>query len=474
MVTRDETTGRKRREVCRDLITPLTFAEVKLGTPKPALVFSPTTTTINTTTTTKASTVTTTKAVSYKFHSWTWILPASSRSMDDNDWDLYAVVRGCSVAAASDPLSSLPPPLLPVVKEESLGGGKDEALAFPDLMGTSTSPYELEELCQPFYIKTHLQPLQQRQLQPLLVPKPSYRPSCAPATSVFPALAVVPHQLQQQPRLPQRPVSQAPRSKRRCTSALISSSNRIVRFCLYASNLVETKNKGVISMRALITSLGNCCTSRKNQQKKVVCQVPADGVSRGYYRCSSSKGCQARKQVERNREDPGILVITYTAEHNHPVPTHRNSLSGSTRQKFPPPSSSAQPPPTSGCEGDGEQLKSPGGHLPSSPLSSSAAAQRPSPTTTLTDSVESKDEEEEDEEELLTVGDMEMMGEDDMLFLGMEVMDGSTPTAGTTKSPAMVSVGSASFEEDDSFDEHFFRSPWVANDNAAAAAAGGS
>ncbi|CAL9764929.1 unnamed protein product [Musa acuminata subsp. burmannicoides] len=346
--------------------------------------------------------------------------------MDDNDWDLYAVVRGCSaaaVAAASDPLSSLPPPL-PVVKEESLGGGKDEALGFPDLMGTSTSPYELAELCQPFYIKTHLQPLQQRQLQPLLVPKPSYRPSCAPATSVFPALAVVPHQLQQQPRQPQRPVSQTPRSKR-----------------------------------------------RKNQQKKVVCQVPADGASSDmwawrkygqkpikgspyprqgcYYRCSSSKGCQARKQVERNREDPGILVITYTAEHNHPVPTHRNSLSGSTRQN----------------------------HLPSSPLSSSAAAQRPSPTTALTDSVESKDDEEdededEDEEELLTVGDMEMMGADDLFFLGMEVIDGSTTTAGTTKSPAMVSVGSASFEEDGGFEEHFFRSPWVANDNAAAAAGG--
>ncbi|CAL9097139.1 unnamed protein product [Musa acuminata var. zebrina] len=359
--------------------------------------------------------------------------------MDDNDWDLYAVVRGCSaaaVAAASDPLSSLPPPL-PVVKEESLGGGMDEALGFPDLMGTSTSPYELEELCQPFYIKTHLQPLQHRQLQPLLVPKPSYRPSCAPATSVFPALAVVPHQLQQQPRQPQRPVSQTPRSKR-----------------------------------------------RKNQQKKMVCQVPADGASSdmwawrkygqkpikgspyprqgynppnllllfrfnlcfqlpSYYRCSSSKGCQARKQVERNREDPGILVITYTAEHNHPVPTHRNSLSGSTRQKIPPTGSSAQPPPASGCEGDGEQLKSPGSH-----------------------------DEDKDEEELLMVGDMEMMGADDLIFLGMEVIDGSTTTAGTTKSPAMVSVGSASFEEDGGFEEHFFRSPWVANDNAAAAAGG--
>lgn len=53
--------------------------------------------------------------------------------------------------------------------------------------------------------------------------------------------------------------------------------------------------------------------------------------SRGYYRCSSSKGCLARKQVERSRTDPNMLVITYTAEHNHPWPTQRNALAGSTR-----------------------------------------------------------------------------------------------------------------------------------------------
>lgn len=52
---------------------------------------------------------------------------------------------------------------------------------------------------------------------------------------------------------------------------------------------------------------------------------------RGYYRCSSSKGCSARKQVERSRTDPNMLVITYTSEHNHPWPTHRNTLAGSTR-----------------------------------------------------------------------------------------------------------------------------------------------
>ncbi|KAG6407100.1 hypothetical protein SASPL_130082 [Salvia splendens] len=42
---------------------------------------------------------------------------------------------------------------------------------------------------------------------------------------------------------------------------------------------------------------------------------------RGYYKCSSSKGCPARKQVERSRLDPTTLLITYSCNHNHPLPT---------------------------------------------------------------------------------------------------------------------------------------------------------
>ncbi|TVU31512.1 hypothetical protein EJB05_23199 [Eragrostis curvula] len=63
-------------------------------------------------------------------------------------------------------------------------------------------------------------------------------------------------------------------------------------------------------------------------------QKPIKGspYPRGYYRCSSSKGCSARKQVERSRTDPSMLVITYTSDHNHPWPTQRNALAGSTRQ----------------------------------------------------------------------------------------------------------------------------------------------
>ncbi|KAG0474749.1 hypothetical protein HPP92_014435 [Vanilla planifolia] len=101
---------------------------------------------------------------------------------------------------------------------------------------------------------------------------------------------------------------------------------------------------------------------RKGQAKKVVC-VPAPAAAtgkpggevvpsdlwawrkygqkpikgspypRGYYRCSSSKGCSARKQVERSRTDPNMLVITYTSEHNHAWPTQRNALAGSTRSQ---------------------------------------------------------------------------------------------------------------------------------------------
>lgn len=50
-------------------------------------------------------------------------------------------------------------------------------------------------------------------------------------------------------------------------------------------------------------------------------QKPIKGspYPRGYYRCSSSKGCPARKQVERSRLDPTMLLITYCSEHNHQI-----------------------------------------------------------------------------------------------------------------------------------------------------------
>lgn len=37
----------------------------------------------------------------------------------------------------------------------------------------------------------------------------------------------------------------------------------------------------------------------------------------GYYKCSSMRGCPARKHVERASDDPAMLIVTYEGEHSH-------------------------------------------------------------------------------------------------------------------------------------------------------------
>ncbi|KAK1281660.1 WRKY transcription factor 22 [Acorus calamus] len=232
-----------------------------------------------------------------------------------DDWDLHAVVRGCNASC------SLPSPDASTTDPLSLvndywdclsgftGGGDDInndglSFRFPDLWETQTAIEDLEALCKPFFQIN----------EPPNQGNPGETSKASPLVQAVAVPSAVrqrpPEEQQQQRQRPhiQKPISQIPRSKR-----------------------------------------------KKNQQKKVVCQVPADGLSsdmwawrkygqkpikgspypRGYYRCSSSKGCLARKQVERCRSDPSMFVITYTAEHNHPLPTHRNSLAGSTRHKLP-------------------------------------------------------------------------------------------------------------------------------------------
>eukprot|EP01018_Ginkgo_biloba_P024897 Gb_12539 [translate_table: standard] len=38
---------------------------------------------------------------------------------------------------------------------------------------------------------------------------------------------------------------------------------------------------------------------------------------RGYYKCSTIKGCPARKHVEPSKEAPSMLIVTYEGEHDH-------------------------------------------------------------------------------------------------------------------------------------------------------------
>ncbi|XP_022865932.1 probable WRKY transcription factor 7, partial [Olea europaea var. sylvestris] len=85
----------------------------------------------------------------------------------------------------------------------------------------------------------------------------------------------------------------------------------------------------------------HCPKKRKSRVKRVVripaismktSDIPSDDYSwrkygqkpikgsphpRGYYKCSSVRGCPARKHVERALDDPTMLIVTYEGEHNH-------------------------------------------------------------------------------------------------------------------------------------------------------------
>ncbi|XP_062074068.1 probable WRKY transcription factor 15 [Humulus lupulus] len=92
-----------------------------------------------------------------------------------------------------------------------------------------------------------------------------------------------------------------------------------------------------------VASTGGCHCSKRRKLKKrrrirvpsvsnKLADIPPDDYSwrkygqkpikgspypRSYYKCSSLKGCPARKHVERCLEDPAMLVVTYEGDHNH-------------------------------------------------------------------------------------------------------------------------------------------------------------
>ncbi|CAM0904967.1 unnamed protein product [Alopecurus aequalis] len=85
----------------------------------------------------------------------------------------------------------------------------------------------------------------------------------------------------------------------------------------------------------------HCSKRRKSRVKRMTrvpaisskaAEIPADDFSwrkygqkpikgspypRGYYKCSTVRGCPARKHVERDPSDPTMLIVTYEGDHRH-------------------------------------------------------------------------------------------------------------------------------------------------------------
>ncbi|XP_017974063.1 PREDICTED: probable WRKY transcription factor 17 isoform X1 [Theobroma cacao] len=112
--------------------------------------------------------------------------------------------------------------------------------------------------------------------------------------------------------------------------------------CLFPSKRkVGTESEEASTKCAASTGGCHCSKGRKLRIKKTVrvpavsnklSDIPPDDYSwrkygqkpikgspypRSYYKCSSMRGCPARKHVERCLEDPTMLVVTYEGDHKH-------------------------------------------------------------------------------------------------------------------------------------------------------------
>ncbi|KAL6177312.1 hypothetical protein ACLB2K_048838 [Fragaria x ananassa] len=209
----------------------------------------------------------------------------------ENSWDLQAVVRGCNsnlegFANTMEFSHSSCVGFAPVTIEED----DDIFRTFPQLFDATTALDELEELYKPFY--PNLQPISP------IIP--------TPAASF---LQEVTAGEKEEPKK----LKSVKESSSICKRSRKNQSKRVVK---------EVKEQDLFS---------DVWAWRKYGQKP----IKGSPYPRSYYRCSSSKGCSARKQVERSNSNPELFIITFTAEHNHDHPTRRNSLAGSTRTKFP-------------------------------------------------------------------------------------------------------------------------------------------
>ncbi|XP_040379266.1 WRKY transcription factor WRKY51 [Oryza brachyantha] len=111
----------------------------------------------------------------------------------------------------------------------------------------------------------------------------------------------------------------------------------------------------------------HCSKRRKHRVKRTirvpaisskVADIPADDYSwrkygqkpikgspfpRGYYKCSTLRGCPARKHVERDPADPSMLIVTYEGEHRHTPSAAAAGQDPAPPRPAPAPAPAAQP-----------------------------------------------------------------------------------------------------------------------------------
>nr|GMC57689.1 probable WRKY transcription factor 7 [Ipomoea batatas] len=102
--------------------------------------------------------------------------------------------------------------------------------------------------------------------------------------------------------------------KRKCSS----SENNLSGKCSGSSSR-KLRLKRVTRVPAISMKLSDIPPDDYSWRKYGQKPIKGSPHPRGYYKCSSVRGCPARKHVERAVDDPTMLIVTYEGEHNHSV-----------------------------------------------------------------------------------------------------------------------------------------------------------
>jgi hypothetical protein len=104
--------------------------------------------------------------------------------------------------------------------------------------------------------------------------------------------------------------------RKRCHEATVSGKVSSSGPC-HCSKRRKSRVKRTIRVPAISSKVADIPADEFSWRKYGQKPIKGSPYPRGYYKCSSIKGCPARKHVERAQDDPNMLIVTYEGEHRH-------------------------------------------------------------------------------------------------------------------------------------------------------------
>ncbi|XP_057431165.1 WRKY transcription factor WRKY51-like [Lotus japonicus] len=100
--------------------------------------------------------------------------------------------------------------------------------------------------------------------------------------------------------------------RKRCHDAAALSSGPC-----HCSKKRKSRVKQTIRVPAVSSKIADIPPDEYSWRKYGQKPIKGSPYPRGYYKCSTVRGCPARKHVERAQDDPNMLIVTYEGEHRH-------------------------------------------------------------------------------------------------------------------------------------------------------------